>query len=250
MEERNVSVFARLSLFLLVILPLGGCGLDISLKHKTPPAPIEYTLSSPYSNPTTLAIAPVINLSGSRNFDPLTVSDSIFAEMQQVGGLNVMPVNKTLMAMQRLGLRAIDTPEQAQAVARQMGADAIVVPAVTAYDPYDPPVMGMTLHLYTARNLTPRVTAQARRIDGSVTDAVESAPVDTRQPVSQVSAIFNARNQTVLRELRGFASGRTEYASAMKDEKFLVDMDQYTRFVSHAMIRRLLELERNRVADR
>jgi hypothetical protein len=73
---------------------------------------------------------------------------------------------------------------------------------------------------------------------------------DAHQPVSQVSAIFNARNQTVLRELRDFAAGRTEYASALRDEKFLVDMEQYTRFVSHAMVRRLMALERERVSGR
>jgi hypothetical protein len=230
-------------------LLLTGCD---ALGGKKAPPPVEYPLGTPYANPTTLAVAPVVNLSPSRDFDPLAVSDTLFAEMQQVAGLNVLPVNKTLMAMQRLGLRSIDSPAAAQAVARQLGADGIVIPAVSVYDPYNPPTMGMTLQLYTARNLSARGTAEARRIDGSPVGVAsdETRKVDAQQPVSQVAALFNARNQTVLRELRDFAAGRTEYSSALKDEKFLTDMEQYTRFVAHAMVRRLMELERDRVSGR
>ncbi len=71
-----------------------------------------------------------------------------------------------------------------------------------------------------------------------------------RQPVSQVEAIFNASNQTVLKELRDYAQGRTQYDSALQDEKFLADADLYMHFVCHAMVRRLMEVERARVADR
>ena len=79
----------------LVLLALAGC------ETPKPPPPCEYILTSPYSGLRTLAVAPVINQSGSRDFDPLAVSDTLFAELQQVRGLNVLPLNKTLAAMQR-----------------------------------------------------------------------------------------------------------------------------------------------------
>src|SRR6185503_11165664 len=78
---------------------LGGCGLFGS--HKEPPRPMEYTVYSPYPQTHTLAIAPAINLSGSRDFDPLVVSDTIYAELQQVPNVMALPLNKTLLAMQR-----------------------------------------------------------------------------------------------------------------------------------------------------
>ena len=65
-----------------------------------------------------------------------------------------------------------------------------------------------------------------------------------------MSAVFNASNQTVLKELQVFAGGRTQYDSALSDHRFLLDSDAYMRFVAHAMIRRLMDVERTRSFDR
>jgi len=208
-----------------------GCSL---LHDKpVPPPPLEYSINSPYRSVHTIAIAPAVNLSGNHDFDVLAVSDSLFEEMQQVRNLNALPLNKTLIVMRKLNMRSIDTPQDAQVLIKALGADAIIIPAVTAYDPYNPPVVGMTLQLYSLAGAEPAVSG------GGV-----GGP--EHQPVSQVSAVFNASNQTVLHELRDFAAGRTEYETALQDEKFLVDSDSYMRFVSHAMIRRLMEAERQR----
>ena len=91
----------------LLVCALTGCGEN----HRPPP--LEFAIHTPYSSVKTLAIAPAINLSGSRDFDPLVVSDTIFAEMQQVEELNVIPLNKTLIAMERLGIHSIDDPKVA-----------------------------------------------------------------------------------------------------------------------------------------
>ncbi len=223
----------------LSLFSLAACAAceNIFPQQKAAPPPIEYTLTSPYKTLHTLAVAPAINQSGSRDFDVLTVSDSLYEELQQVAGLNVLPLNKTLAIMHRLGIRAIDSPEIAQKIAEALNADALVIPAITAYDPYNPPKVGMILQMYTPRHLAKSGTG-------------DTTVVSERQPVAQVSAVFNASNQTVLRELRDFAEGRTQHDSALQDEKFLMDADAYTRFVCHAMVRRLMEVERTRAADR
>ncbi|MGN6370986.1 MAG: hypothetical protein ACTHN5_22255 [Phycisphaerae bacterium] len=218
---------------------LTGCD-DLFAERKPGPGPLEYVLQSPYRSVRTFAVAPTVNLSGNHDFDVLAVSDTLFEELQQVGGLNVLPLNKTLAAMQRMGIRTIDSPEMAQRLAEFLGADALVVPAVSAYDPYNPPKVGMILQLYTARQVATAATMPA----------VPLAAADAHQPVSQVAAVFNASNQTVLRELRDFAQGRTQRDSALQDEKFLLDADAYTRFVCNAMIRRLMEVEKVRAAGR
>src|SRR5690242_13300701 len=127
---------------LLAAVAVGGC-LDSSLKKK--PEPIESLIGSPYPNVATIAIAPAINLSGSRDVDPLAVSDALYGELQQVPGLNVIPLNRVLFAMRQLNIRTIDDPVQAQRIAEGLGAQGLVVPAVTAFDPYNPPQMGMIL---------------------------------------------------------------------------------------------------------
>lgn len=217
------------------------------LDHKTPPPPREYALSSPYSTTRTYAVAPVINLSGSKDFDSLAVADQLFGELQQIQNLNVLPVNKTLAAMQQLQVRTIDSPQTAQRIAEILGADAILIPAITAYDPYDPPSVGMSMQLYTLDALAGPAPTGSHQINGAALPDEASRP---RQPVAQIAAIFNATNQTVLLELRDFAKGRTDYQSALQEERFLADIDAYTRFVCHSMVRRLMEVERVRASDR
>ena len=245
---------------MLGALALGGCASWFG-GGKAPPPPIEYSIYTPYISTHTIAVAPAINLSGSRDFDPLVVSDTLYAEMQQVENLNVLPLNKTLLAMQRLGIRSIDDVKTAQRLAEFLGADGLVIPAVTAYDPYNPPTVGMVLQLYTPPQAAPAT------LPAATTDSVRSnpdvvifatdvpagpppSPIPARQPVSQVAAVFNATNQSVLKELHVFAAGRTQYDSALANEKFLMDSDSYMRFVCHAMIRRLMDVERERVSDR
>jgi hypothetical protein len=204
-------------------------------------------------------VAPAINYSGSRDFDPLVVSDTLFAELQQVQNLNVLPLNKTLLAMQRLGIRAIDDVATAQKLAQYLNADALVIPAVTAYDPYNPPTVGMVLQLYTPASSTAASVSTTHKPDTVRTnpdrvvfaaDVPAAATPAPAQPVSQVAAVFNATNQSVLKELQVFAAGRTQYDSALTYQRFLMDSDLYMRFVCHAMVRRLMDVERERVSDR
>lgn len=240
-----------------LVMAVIGCGLLALAGCESPklPPPREYLLSSPYAGVRTLAVAPSTNLSPSQDFDPLKVSDQIFEELQQVQGLNVLPVNKTLAAMQKLGLRHLDSVEAAQRLADAMGVDGLVAPVVTAYDPYRPPTIGMVLQLYTGKQAMQVMAAEpeARQVSGVALagpGAPTMATAGTAQPVSQVEAMFNAHNQAVLSELREFAKGRTNYESALQEERFLADMDAYTRFVAHAMVRRLIQVEVGRVSGR
>jgi hypothetical protein len=232
-----------LSLILVMTTAWSGCASN----KKEQLLPREYALASPYASTRTFAVAPAVNLSGSRDVDPLATSDQIFGELQQVQNLNVLPVNKTLAAMQQLQVRSIDSPQTALRVAELLGADALVVPAITAYDPYNPPTVGMILQLYANDTLAGPAAPVSRQINGAPLPGESAKP---RQPVSQIAAIFNANNQTVLLELREFAKGRTDYQSALQEQRFLADSEAYTRFVCHAMIRRLMEVERLRASDR
>jgi hypothetical protein len=229
-----------------VLMAVAGCDA------KNEPPPLEYAMYSPYPAVRTYAVAPVVNLSGSRDFDSLMVADALFGELTQVRQLQVLAVNKTLATMQRLGIEGIRSAADAQRVANAMGADAIVIAAITAYDPYNPPTIGMTLQLYTARDLGVPPEQMERDLSGQPlpTEGGELRADAGPQPVSQISAIFPATNQTVLVELNDFAKGRSDYESALQDRRYLVDIDYYTRFVCHAMTRRLLETERGRISSR
>ncbi len=147
MRPRPISK-TLIALFCSLAAAQSGCSF-FSGEKKEKPTPLEFTLESPYPGVHTLAVAPAINLSGSRDFDVLTVSDALFEQLQEVRDLNVLPLNKTLIAMRRLGVREINDPHTAQKIAEALGADGLVIPAITAYDPYNPPTVGMVLQLYT-----------------------------------------------------------------------------------------------------
>jgi hypothetical protein len=249
-----VRQLAKIAAFFGLAALLGAVGGCMDTKHTVPP-PLEYTLSSPYSGAQVIAIAPAINVSGSRDFDPLTVSDAMFSEMQQVGGLTVLPVQKTLAMMQAMHLRSIDSADTAAKLAAAMHADAILLISVTAYDPYMPPTVGMMIHLYTVKDpgeMPSSVALEARRADGSIL-AAPPPPLpagNSRHLAAAISAVFNGGNQTVRQELHDFAQGRLNYDGALREDRYLQDADAYMRFVCHAMIRRLIDVERDRVAGR
>lgn len=203
------------------LLLAAGIGLPGCAHHRTS-RPMESILQSPYRNVRTWVVAPVINLSGSRWFDPLTVSDELFGELQQVQSLNVLPVNKTLMAMERLRMGQINSAKSAAKIAELLHADGIVVAAITAYDAYNPPTVGMDIQMYSVR---------------SIEKAAPGAPIE---PVAQVSAIFNAANRSVRTELRNYAAGRKGSDKVLGTRRYLLDSNAYMRFVCHAMIQRLL----------
>jgi len=233
--------------FLLVVpLLLAGCDA-LGLGHKKGPPPREFTLVSPYNTTRTYAVAPFLNLSGSHDFDPLTMSDQLFSELQQIQNLNVLPVNKTLAAMAQLHLRTINSPQAAQKVADLIGADALLVPAITAFDPYNPPTVGMAFQLYTQDDLAGPPPAGTRQINGAM---LPDPNVHPSQPATEIAAIFNSTNQTVLMELHDFTKGRTDYQSALQEQRYLADIDSYARFVCHAMVRRLMDVERVRATGR
>ena len=47
-----------------------------------------------------------------------------------------------------LGIEQVQSPEQAALVCDLLGCDALLVPTITAFDPYDPPKLGASLHLF------------------------------------------------------------------------------------------------------
>jgi len=258
---------------LLLSIAFAGCDSD-----KPKPQPLEYSLYNPWPSVQTLAVAPALNMSASKDFDPLTVSDALFVEAQQVKGFTVLPVNKTLVAMERMGIRSIDSAQTAQNLVRFMGVDGLLVPVITAYDPYRPPMVGMTLQFYGSESARlamvgprpappgsakPADEPQAIQITGTPLPANTTTPAPARninhanseiyankEPIVQVSAVFKATNQTVLAELRDFARGRTDSESALQEDRYLADVDAYMRFVCHAMVRRLLELQQGTPSGR
>jgi hypothetical protein len=179
-----------------------------------------------------IVVAPVLNLSGSQDFDALKITDLVASELVSTPGLAVVPVNLALAELERRGKYAVETAQDAVDLARAFNADATVVIAVTEYNPYSPPVVGLIMQWYPA---------------GSAA-AEGSAGLSDRPPTGprwQVQRVFNAADDELLEELRHFARERDGDKSPYSWRKYVRSQELYVRFCTHSLILTMARLDRN-----
>jgi len=194
--------------------------------------------------PRVLVVAPVQNLSDSEDFDALRISDLIASEFLSFDNVAVVPLNLTLAELERQGRCSVETPEDAVELARALGADATIVSAITEYDPYPPPVVGLIMQWYPAH--------AERREEGfdpvTASRAVSSGPENLSEgglvgPRWQVQRVFNAADESVLRQLRAYAATREGHDSPYGWRKYIRSQELYVRYCGWATIRTMLTLD-------
>jgi len=192
------------------------------------------------SRPQVFVVAPVINLSGSSDFDPLQVTDIVASEFLSFPNTSVIPVNLTLAALARAGKTQVETPEDALELAREFGADATIVTAITEYDPYDPPIVGLVMQWYAVppavshQGLDP-VSASRQASGAGVPEEVAAVPETA--PKWQVQRVFNAAHESILEEVRSFAAEREGHASPYAWRQYVKSQKLFLRFSIWSAIR-------------
>ncbi len=191
------------------------------------------------------AVAPLANESGTSAVDVLAVTDAVVAKVAEARGLACVPTNRVVAGMRALGLAGVSSPEEARRLAGALGVQAVVVGTISAYDPYDPPTLGLTLGLVQREGgaeaaLDPRALRRA----GSETAAVGARPAS----VVVVSEHLDGRNHEVLMGLRRYADGRHDARAALGWRSYLASMDLYTQFGAYVAVGRLLDAERLRLS--
>ena len=210
-------------------------------------------LVSPYpgQHEALWAVVPPSNESGLSTVDAAAIGDGVVDAVQRIRGIRALPINRTINAMRELDLVSIETAAEARQLAGALGADAIIVGSVTAYDPYDPPSMGLTLALYLrsqriqepeSRVFDPRVF-QMR-----ATDADAQLAADTTRPSSVGGGLYDARSHDVIARVQSYARGRVEPESPHGWRIYLASMGLYSEFVAHSAVEDLIESEWLRLA--
>lgn len=122
-------------------------------------------VSNPLPEVRRVAVAPFINLTTDPDVDlergtlssggyvDRRFAKAYFAELQKTPGFEAIPVGVVEQAIAASG-RPMNGPEDYLAIARDIGADAIVVGAVTDFDPYHPR-LGLQIQWYSEYGLTP-----------------------------------------------------------------------------------------------
>ena len=229
----------------LVVVCVGACG------PRRPLVAPRVTVA-PYSTldgETLWAVAPLRNESGTTAVDPLRVADALAEAASEVRGVRCLPVNRTLDAMEALGMyQGVRTPEEAKQLAAALGADAIVVGSVIAYDPYNPPKLGLALALYPVHRHA-ATSVDPRRLSSAPTDYTNTTARFGPNPGASVELIADARDHTTLLRLEDYARGRTDAESDPAGWRtHLLSMDLYTDYAAWEAVRALIDAEWIRLA--
>jgi hypothetical protein len=202
-----------------------------------------------------IVVAPMLNLSNSKDFDPLQATDLLASELAGMPGFAVVPVNLTLAELARHGQTVVESPEDALRLAETFGADATLVAAITEYQPYDPPVIGLVLQWYSARGPSEygrgpsRTDGDAARL-ASFESSEAPASADSARaragvgPTWQVQRVFHAADRDVIRELKEFADRRDRDQSPYKWRRFVKSQREYLRFCSWSVLRTIIRQAR------
>jgi hypothetical protein len=253
---------------LCVVGIIAGAGLSGCEK---PPQPYgqEISLNLAGTGQQVWAIAPAVNLSGVR-VDELLQADIVYGQVQQVHGLEVIPVNRVVEVYEGLGIAKVESAGQAALVCDLLGCDALLVPTVTAYDPYDPPKLGAGLQLFRkprgytrdpnvdvrqlARSLAPSRQKPANLpiglgIGGDPgSTGAESIGPDGAIPSGttlQAIGLFDAADGSVRDAVSFYALGRHDPTGPLGSREYLLDMDRYCGFAYWSLTVDLLSAIRN-----
>jgi len=208
------------------------------------------TLVSPSKGRQVWAVAPLRNESGSMHADGSRLADHLAQQLEGVKGIDVLPVNRVLAAMDSLHMSDVTTKADAAKLRKTLGADGLVIGTISAYHPYDPPKLGMAIELYTGSSkpdhprVNPRQLTQAAT-EGDVTDRHKHRR--SKQPVAAVSGFYDAASPAVRSGLREYAHHRGVTTDSPENWRlYRISMDLNSEYVSHAMVAKLIKAEAKR----
>jgi len=195
-----------------------------------------------------IVVAPVLNLSDSREFDPLKLTDAIASECTSFNAISVVPINIVLATLARRGLNRVTQAEEAVWLADQLNADGTVVVAITEYQPYEPMRIGLVMQWYPRPGALPlRWFESEEELDAPLGDwRAVSAPDNPRV---QVQTVFDAAHARVLDDLKTYASKRDGFQSPSDWRRYAKSQELFVRYCGWASFRTMLSRPRQPAAS-
>jgi hypothetical protein len=226
-----------ITVILIVALCLVGCA-------KKPKYGTEQRLALGVDRKLVWAVAPAINLSGQANVDPLLQADLLYQQLQQVSGMTVVPVNRVAELYASLAIDKVQSIDQASLVCDLLGVEALLVPTITIFDPYNPPKMGASVQLFIKPGAYERdATVDPHQLSRMATPGATES-LEKRPDFEQAVGMFDAANGSVRERLFFYAAGRNDPVGPLGNKEYLVSMDRYCGFVYHELIGQLIQSPR------
>lgn len=199
-----------------------------------------------------LAVAPILNFSGSFDLDPVKAADLLASELTDFDGIIVLPVSRVVAALIAEGKEQVESPRHALEIARRVGADAIIVAGITEYDPYTPTV-GLAIQMYADMNKF-RAGNRAPDPQGGRDESPDfddgpfvsanrggrlAASEDSLRPLGQIQKVYNATHDDVVSDVERYARNRDASDSPYGWQEYLKVQTQYLRFCWHDALERM-----------
>lgn len=137
---------------------------------------------------TVVAVAPFFNLSAEPSVDGRRFALAYFSELQKTANYQVIPVGIVESAIRENDLD-MTSPADVLKLANLLDVDAVVVGAVTDYNPYYPPQLGVHIQWYSPRTwmFYPGITTpDDREKDPKLEFMPPCPPVDAKQDAGTV----------------------------------------------------------------
>jgi hypothetical protein len=204
------------------------------------------TIEPGVASPLVVAVAPVLNLSNSTDWDPVKVTDMLASELQSLPGVVVIPVNRTLAALELMGRDAVETPQDALELAAEFNADTTLVTAITEYNPYEPPIVGVIMQWYAPPRdpVAPAFDPVSASRQAADIAPAAAAEVDPTTPLVQVQRVYNAADDEVLAEVRAYAAHRRGHGSPDGWRAHVRSQERFVRFcLRSTLIRPIRQLQ-------
>lgn len=206
---------------------------------------------NPYPQPKIFAVTIFRNLSGSEDIDVMAVTDAFYAELKNADArsFQVVPVNRVLAALADLGLSNVNHPADVAALAKVLEVDGIIVGAVTQYNPYFPPRLGMSVQLFLREKYEQSPAAKYVGSKEMARAAVDFSFIVKHpvEPTNAVDRIIDARDDNVVKRLKKYIKSKRISAGPAGWKKYTTT-ENYPYFVSHEIVGELLARERDRLA--
>ena len=234
-EIGSVKRTGRTRTWLLAsLLIVAGCG------HHTKRIERAH-VANPYLGSMTIAVAPALNLSGSADFDPDRFADLMASELSYAEGISVIPVSRVLVVLSAQGRDGVESPVHAHELTGLLGADAILVFAVTEYDPYAPPNIGISAQLFGTRPGSRNGEVDPAALSRQATLTASGSQAARKRLLGQTQGVFDASHDAVVRDVEMFARSRGGDASPYGWRKYVVSQQHFIRYCCYATIRALLD---------
>lgn len=198
-------------------------------------APVVESIRQSAFGPITVAVAPALNFTGRADVDPYAAAALMASELTTIDGVAVIPVSRVVAALAGQGHREVESPQHAAQLARQVGADAILVFSVNEYEPYAPPIVGLTAQLYGVR---PDLAVAG--VDSMGADGGQAADPASTAPVAQSQRVYHGASDAVVSAVKRFADLRDNDLGPLGWRRVLASQEWYLRFCCYCTAGELL----------